>query len=170
MISARQLFCSAFLTLALAACSTLPPVATPPATGPGQRHEAAEALFHALATLDIDDRYGGSTRASGFDCSGLVVHVYREAFGMVLPREAKDQARVGRRVDAARLEPGDLVFYNTLGEPFSHVGIYIGDGRFVHAPRSGAAVRVENMRSRYWVQRFDGARRLVGLQRAAATP
>jgi cell wall-associated NlpC family hydrolase len=103
---------------------------------------------------------GGQSPATGFDCSGLVAHVFQEAYGIRLPHNARAQSRMGKPVSPSRLQAGDLVFYNTE-RPFSHVGIYLGDQRFIHAPRPGASVRVENMRSRYWERRFDGARRIV---------
>ena len=118
-------------------------------------------MFHALAALGVDYRWGGNSRAQGFDCSGLVQHVYREAYGMEVPRHTLAQSRFGKPIERTSLEIGDLVFYNTLKRPYSHVGIYLGDGRFIHAPRTGAAVRVEQMSSRYWSARFDGARRIL---------
>ncbi len=120
-----------------------------------------DALFVALASLGIDYRWGGRSPTSGFDCSGLVSHVYRDAFGLEIPAHTTAQSRLGIPVDLAQIETGDLVFYNTLGQPNTHVGIYIGDERFIHAPRTGAAVRIENMRNRYWTSRFSGARRIV---------
>jgi cell wall-associated NlpC family hydrolase len=130
--------------------------AAPPKPSP----RSPEAVFQALATAGVPYRRGGESRESGFDCSGLVAHVYREAFGIELPHNALAQSRMGRHVTKAGLEPGDLVFYNTERRPYSHVGIYLGDQRFIHAPRPGAAVRVEDMRGAYWVRRYDGARRL----------
>jgi len=125
------------------------------------RAERAEALLQALFALGLDYRYGGSSRATGFDCSGLVAHVYREAWGVRMPRTSLEQSRRGVPVAIEELQAGDLVFYNTLNRPFSHVGIYVGDGRFVHAPKTGAQVRVESLKSTYWMQRFDGARRIA---------
>jgi cell wall-associated NlpC family hydrolase len=89
-----------------------------------------------------------------------VAHVFREAYGIELPHNARAQSDFGVRVSLSELRAGDLVFYNTLNRPFSHVGIYLGDGRFVHAPKSGAQVRVEPISARYWMRRFDGARRI----------
>ncbi|MBA3478719.1 MAG: C40 family peptidase, partial [Lautropia sp.] len=97
----------------------------------------------------------------GFDCSGLVAHVYDDAVGMKLPRTSRQLSRSGKGIDKSRLAAGDLVFFNTSRLPYSHVGIYIGRGRFVHAPSSGSLVRVERMTHRYWASRYDGARRLV---------
>jgi len=114
----------------------------------------------ALMALGVDYRDGGRSHVTGFDCSGLVAHVFEEAYGIRLPRNALSQSEAGLPVSLDQLEPGDLVFYDTLGRPYSHVGIYLGDGRFVHAPKSGSSVRVESLRSAYWVKRFNGARRI----------
>lgn len=140
-------------------CASLPP--EPPArdTGP-MSGERAEALLQTLLMLGVDYRYGGKSPETGFDCSGLVAHVFREAYGIELPHNARAQSEMGMRVSLSELRAGDLVFYNTLNRPFSHVGIYLGDGRFVHAPKTGAQVRVEPIRGRYWMRRFDGARRI----------
>jgi len=127
-----------------------------PTRGPG-----AELVMAALNFLDVQYRYGGNDAREGFDCSGFTRYVFATALGLQLPRRADQQARQPgwQRVDSDELRPGDLVFFNTLKRAFSHVGLYIGDGRFVHAPRSGAQVRVEDMTTRYWQQRFNGARR-----------
>ena len=104
---------------------------------------------------------GGSGSGIGFDCSGFTRHIFQLSLGLELPRRVDDQARAERLVsiDKAELHPGDLVFFDTLGRSFSHVGIYVGEGRFIHAPRSGSEVRIENMRSGYWAERYSGARR-----------
>lgn len=120
----------------------------------------AEALLQTLLMLGVDYRFGGKSPETGFDCSGLVAHVFREAYGIQLPHNARAQSEMGVRVSLSELRAGDLVFYNTLNRPYSHVGIYLGDGRFVHAPKTGAQVRVEPIRGRYWMRRFDGARRI----------
>jgi len=124
------------------------------------RAQRSEALLQALLALGIEYRNGGRSPNQGFDCSGLVAHVFREAYGIQLPPNARAQSEIGVPVSFAELEPGDLVFYNTLDRPFSHVGIYLGDHRFVHAPKSGASVRVESVRTSYWANRFNGARRI----------
>lgn len=118
------------------------------------------AAVEALVAVGTPYRYGGMSPATGFDCSGLVAHVYEQAWGISLPRRAEEQRAIGHPVKLAELEPGDLVFYNTRHRPFSHVGIYLGDGNFVHAPRRGQRVRVESINARYWRVRFNGARRL----------
>jgi cell wall-associated NlpC family hydrolase len=139
-------------------CSTLPPE-PPPDTGP-MSEQRAEALLQTLLALGVDYRYGGASAETGYDCSGLVAHVFREAYGIELPHNARAQSEYGVRVSLSELRAGDLVFYNTQHRPYSHVGIYLGDGRFVHAPKTGAQVRVESIRSRYWMRHFDGARRI----------
>jgi cell wall-associated NlpC family hydrolase len=118
-------------------------------------------LVHALHTVGVKYRLGGRSPDTGFDCSGLVVHVFERAWGMLLPPGTAALRKVGMPITKLKeLEPGDLVFYNTRNRPYSHVGIYLGEGRFLHAPRPGAQVRVENVTTSYWRQRFDGARRL----------
>ena len=144
-----------FSVCIVAGCATGPPLKQPGTA------RSPEIVFQALATAGVPYRRGGESPENGFDCSGLVTHVYREAFGIQLPHNARAQSRMGKPVSVAALEAGDLVFYNTERRPFSHVGIYLGDLRFIHAPRPGAAVRVENMRAAYWVRRFDGGRRII---------
>ena len=120
----------------------------------------AEALLQTLLTLGLDYRWGGNSPETGFDCSGLVAHVFREAYGIELPHNARAQSEMGVRVSLSELRAGDLVFYNTLNRPFSHVGIYLGDGRFVYAPKAGSQVRMAPILGPYWMRRFDGARRI----------
>jgi cell wall-associated NlpC family hydrolase len=122
--------------------------------------EQSEMLFQVLSSIGVDYKFGGNSHATGFDCSGLVAHVYREGYGINLPRHTLGQSQVGKPVAAEELLPGDLVFYNTLNRPYSHVGIYLGDGRFIHAPKTGSAVRIESLQSSYWSKRWNGARRI----------
>jgi len=114
----------------------------------------------AFGTLGTRYHYGGISPETGFDCSGLVVHVFEHAWGISLPRNTQEQRLVGRPVKLAELKPGDLVFYDTRNRPYSHVGIYVGQGNFVHAPRRGATVRIESVHTPYWRARFNGARRV----------
>lgn len=120
-----------------------------------------ETLDKALDLLGIRYRRGGSSPERGFDCSGFVGHVFREGLGLYLPRSAKEMSHSGKPVAASELRPGDLVFFNTMRRTFSHVGIYLGDNLFVHAPRTGGRVRIEDMTDRYWIKRFNGARRVA---------
>ncbi len=117
-------------------------------------------LDHGLSLLGIRYRFGGNTPQSGFDCSGFVRHVFSDALGVLLPRTAFDMASVGVTVGRDALQPGDLVFFNTLSRAFSHVGIYMGDNKFMHANSRGGGVRVDDMTGRYWARRFNGARRI----------
>ena len=121
---------------------------------------AGDLVMGALAQLGIRYKYGGNTPESGFDCSGFVRHVYQNTVGLLLPRSAADMAAKGSEVEKSELKPGDLVFFNTLKRTFSHVGIYIGEGKFVHAPSTGGQVRVESLSVPYWQTRFNGARRM----------
>lgn len=122
---------------------------------------AAELAMHAMSVIDAEYRYGGNSPRNGIDCSGLVRYVYKNAWGAELPRTAASISEVSQRIGRDELRPGDLVFYNTQKRPFSHVGIYLGDNKFVHAPSKGKRVRVDNMDSRYWQVRFNGARRVI---------
>ncbi|AOW13249.1 hypothetical protein LPB72_06705 [Hydrogenophaga crassostreae] len=123
--------------------------------------ERASALVtSAMGLLGVPYQYGGNDAETGLDCSGLVRLVYEETVGKILPRRAADQAAVTDTIDRSELKPGDLVFFNTMRRAFSHVGIYVGEGKFIHAPRTGAQVRIEDMRTSYWNTRFNGARRV----------
>ncbi|HLR12219.1 MAG TPA: C40 family peptidase [Burkholderiaceae bacterium] len=114
----------------------------------------------ALDMLGIKYRFGGGTPSTGFDCSGLVTYAARKSLGLKLPHRSADIARQGMSVNRNELQEGDLVFFNTRGHRFSHVGIYLGDKKFVHAPRTGSVVRIESMDVAYWANRYNGARRL----------
>ncbi len=126
--------------------------------------ERVQPLMKALSLLGTPYRYGSNKPEQGLDCSGLVSHVYKETAGISLPRSARDMSRMGQEVARDELRPGDLVFFNTRKQPYSHVGIYAGDGRFVHASsRSDRQVTVSRMDTRYWASRFNGARRVLSL-------
>ena len=122
----------------------------------------SDLVSTAIGFLGIPYRRGGNTAETGFDCSGFVRAIYKETIGLVLPRSADQQANATQTIDRSDLKPGDLVFFNTMKRTFSHVGIYLGEGKFIHSPRSGAHVRIEDMRIPYWNVRFDGARRVPG--------
>lgn len=122
---------------------------------------AANLAIEAMSLIGIHYRRGGSSPEHGLDCSGLVRYVFRQAQGTELPRTSAELSQVGQHVDKQDLQPGDLVFFNTLRRTFSHVGIYLGDNKFIHAPSSGGAVRIENMDMSYWKARFNGARRII---------
>jgi cell wall-associated NlpC family hydrolase len=115
-----------------------------------------------LSYLGVRYRWGGNgPSGGGFDCSGLIKKVFGDSLGMNLPRTAAQIARLGEKVGRQDLQPGDLVFFNTLHQTFSHVGIYLGENKFVHAPTTGSNVRIDNITESYWNQRFSGGRRLL---------
>lgn len=122
---------------------------------------AQDLILKGLEMVGVVYRRGGTDPDAGLDCSGFVQLVFRDAVGLVLPRTSKEMSEVGTRIDKQELKPGDLVFFNTMRRAFSHVGIYLGEGRFLHSPRPGGEVRVEDMGSSYWVKRYNGARRVV---------
>jgi len=158
------------LVLLVSACATRGPAPMrPPFEGqlPEARLESSqkglsEPAIQAFSLVGTPYKWGGNTPSSGFDCSGLVVYVMQRSVGVRLPRTVEQMSRVGREVDAADRLPGDLVFFNTTGETFSHMGIYIGQNRFVHAPAKGGTVRLESLVSSYWGPRITGFRRLTG--------
>ncbi|MDC8783750.1 C40 family peptidase [Paucibacter sp. hw1] len=125
------------------------------------RDGASDMVLSAMNFLGVRYTRGGSSVESGFDCSGFTRHIFEMSVGMVLPRRADEQAKMPSllQVKKEELKPGDLVFFNTMRRTFSHVGIYVGEGKFIHSPRVGGAVRVEDMREAYWSKRFTGARR-----------
>ena len=129
--------------------------------GDKAQDSAANITSYALSLIGVDYRFGGNTPESGLDCSGLIRYVFQQATGISLPRSAREQARVGESIKRDDLQAGDLVFFNTRRFQFSHVGLYIGDNRFIHAPSSGGAVEVSNLDNRYWQNAFNGARRIV---------
>ena len=122
----------------------------------------SDLVVAAMGAIGVPYRYGGNSYDAGFDCSGFVRAVYNQTLGLMLPRQAAQQAAATHLIEREQLRPGDLVFFNTLRRSYSHVGIYVGDHKFIHSPRPGAAVRIEDMRVNYWNRRFDGARRVTG--------
>lgn len=161
------------LVIAVLVCAALPAPAadieagrisvTPPeitATA-GYLEQAREVTIHALALIGVHYKWGSDTPGQGFDCSGLVSHVFHEVAGIVLPRNSQSMSRIGAKIEHDQLQPGDLVFFNTRRQPYSHVGIYIGEERFVHAPSRGGEVGVSSMQDSYWKKRYSGARRVV---------
>ena len=125
------------------------------------RDNASDLVLSAMNFLGVPYKRGGNSVSNGFDCSGFTRHIFEMSVGLVLPRRADEQAKLSSLVPIKKedLKPGDLVFFNTMRATFSHVGIYVGEGKFIHSPRVGGAVRVEDMREAYWAKRFTGARR-----------
>ncbi|MBJ9750493.1 C40 family peptidase [Burkholderia cepacia] len=126
----------------------------------GMAGKAGDVVVGALNMIGVRYRWGGNSPDSGLDCSGFVRYVFQDTLGMSLPRRAEEMSRVGEKVSMSNLKPGDLVFFNTMRRTFSHVGIYIGDNKFVHSPSTGSTIRVDDLDSGYWEKRFTGARRL----------
>lgn len=123
--------------------------------------KAHNTLGYALSLVGVNYKFGGTSPETGLDCSGFVRHVFSQAADMILPHNAKAISLFGKKIAIAELKPGDLVFYNTMRHTYSHVGIYLGDNKFVHSSVSGRGVEVVNMKESYWVKRFNGARRVT---------
>jgi cell wall-associated NlpC family hydrolase len=121
---------------------------------------AQEIILHALSQTGVKYKYGGINPDSGFDCSGFVRYVFQEAANLTLPHGANAMSQVGQKINEKELEPGDLVFFNTMKSVYSHVGIYVGNNRFIHAPSAGSSISVSDMNDNYWSKRFTGARRV----------
>ena len=138
--------------------------------GANVRDRTSELVVNAMGFLGVPYRRGGDSADTGFDCSGFVRAIYEQTVGLVLPRKANEQAAATEVIDRKDLKPGDLVFFNTMRRAFSHVGIYVGDGKFIRSPKPGAEVRVEDMGGSYWRRRFDGARRVLGGADTASVP
>ncbi|KZT15892.1 hydrolase [Acidovorax sp. GW101-3H11] len=131
--------------------------------------QASELVVNAMGFLGVPYKRGGNSAETGFDCSGFVRAMYEQTVGLLLPRRADQQAAATQVIDKKELQPGDLVFFNTMRRNFSHVGIYVGDGKFIHSPRSGSEIRVEDMGVAYWKRRFNGARRVTSTEGATST-
>ena len=164
-------FASIAFVLLLSACSSQAPL-PPAASLPAPSLHADEVLLRAIGLVGTPYRWGGNTPDSGFDCSGLIGYVYRHAAGLQLPRTTREMSTL--RVPAVprqQLRSGDLVFFATSGDgQVSHAGIYVGDGRFVHAPSSGGTVRLDSLGNGYWQTRYLDARRVLGEARLAHNP
>ena len=161
----------ALSALVLAGCASAPRMYAPAPRVPVELTERAmneissgrarELALYALSYIGVPYRYGGSSPQTGFDCSGLVHYVYSRGAGIALPRTTEALSEIGAPIAPDELATGDLVFFDTLRKPYSHVGIYLGDQRFIHAPTSGGQVELVDLRARYWQSRFSGARRPV---------
>ncbi|MBL8508257.1 C40 family peptidase [Chitinimonas sp. JJ19] len=131
---------------------------------------AQDIMLQALGLIGVTYRWGGNTPESGLDCSGFIKYVFQQAMNIALPHNAFAISRLGNDVEKEELKPGDLVFFNTLGRKFSHVGIYLGDDRFIHSPSSGSKVQVVRLTDAYWAKRYNGARRVTQESVAERTP
>ncbi len=121
----------------------------------------SDVVVEAMLLIGVPYQWGGNTPTSGMDCSGFVRYVFQDTLGLLLPRRAIDMSRVGRKVSRSNLQPGDLVFFNTIRRTVSHVGIYIGDNKFVHSPATGKTIRIDRLANSYWKARYTGARRII---------
>jgi cell wall-associated NlpC family hydrolase len=146
--------------LVLGSCGSLPPAAAPPAYPRPSTTESRgyDVVLFAIGLVETGYRFGGKNPDAGLDCSGMVSYVFDRAAGLKLVGSAADIAHKGRNIDAAQLRPGDLVFFNTANRPHSHVGIYIGDQRFVHAPSNNGRVRTDSLKTGWFATRFEEAR------------
>jgi cell wall-associated NlpC family hydrolase len=165
----RRLVCLLTVTALLAACSSPPPLRHSARTSNSHYYNLShlqadgagrEILMYTLSLLDVGYQFGGDNPEAGLDCSGMVSYIYRNAVGVKLPHNAASIASISRPIPADDLRVGDLVFFNTLNRPFSHMGIYIGDGKFVHAPHSNSVIRIDRLDNRYFAAHFEGARTL----------
>jgi cell wall-associated NlpC family hydrolase len=148
-----------FLAILLVSCSSLPtPSSNQHTASAPSRDKGREVVMFAMALMDSDYHFGGSNPESGFDCSGMVSYIFQRAIGLKLPHSAAQMAKQGREVSLSKLSPGDLVFFNTRGWPFSHVGIYVGDSRFIHAPGQDGKIKISNLKSVYYQKRLEAAR------------
>jgi len=166
-LSCRTLMgCGIFIctTIILSGCSTLGSKSPSPKNAQFKQDTSVgteDISIAAVGLVDVPYRFGGNTPKGGFDCSGLIVYVYNKAAGIKLPRTIQQMSNQGRSIDGQAPAPGDLVFFNTTGEKYSHAGIYVGHGRFVHAPSAGGTVRLDYITSPYWAAKFTEARRLT---------
>lgn len=164
--------------LALSGCASLGPSGGINRTGPwnfdvpiggliraplgmNSQQAASEITSRSVLLLGTPYKLGGTRPSEGLDCSGLIAHVFQDAFSLRFPRTVEEQAIVGQEIPKSALLPGDLVFFNTQGRKNSHVGIYLGESRFIHAPTQRGVVRIESLQQSYWSSRFDQARRLL---------
>lgn len=171
----RQQHCLLLALALLAGCSQTPQrplYPSSPSSAPSspstrswitlpQPDDAQEVVLYALGLLDTGYRFGGKNPSAGLDCSGMVSYIVEQVSGRKLPYNAAGIAERTRPIPSRAIQPGDLVFFNTLGRSFSHMGIYLGDGKFIHAPNSKGKVRVDRLDNRYFAERFEGARTLM---------
>ena len=157
LIRFPTLFLALLVAVILAGCNTLPP-ASPPMTPTAAESHGNDVVLFALGLVETDYRFGGKNPEAGLDCSGMVSYVFDRAAGLKLSGSAAEIARKGRSIDSAQLRPGDLVFFNTTNRTHSHVGIYIGDQRFVHAPSKNGKVRTDSLKTGWFAVHFEEAR------------
>lgn len=158
-------FTALLILLLLSACGSQPlrhdaPVTTTSAVSNDEAQMSNMAIY-AMSLYDTPYQYGGKSRVNGFDCSGFVQYVFQNSLGLQLPRTSAEMGRMGRALEPNQLKPGDLVFFNTTRNANSHVGIFIGDNRFVHSPKTGKAIMITSLSEKYWSSHYNGARRIT---------
>ena len=169
----RRLFVGSLLmssaALLLSACGSAPQKVSQYRPRPSQDKSLSalkadgagrEILMYTLGLLDLDYKFGGSNPEAGLDCSGMVSYIYLNAVGVKLPHNAAQIAGLARPISNSQMQVGDLVFFNTLNRPFSHMGVYIGENKFVHAPHTNSAIRIDRLDNSYFAAHFEGARTL----------
>ena len=125
----------------------------------GSQDEAGDLIMNAMSLIGLSYRFGGNSPTQGLDCSGFMQYIFKRSMGITLPRTSAEMATVGQQVDRANLKPGDMVFFGSGGR-VSHVGMYIGNDRFIHAPRTGRDIEITSMNGNYWKSRYITARRV----------
>ncbi len=163
-------FITLSILLLLSACGTTRHDTPAPAASVAPHSDDAQMnnlAIYAISLYDTPYQYGGKSRTNGFDCSGFVQYVFRNSLGLQLPRTSAEMSRAGTPLGQDQLKPGDLVFFNTAHSPYSHVGIFVGENRFVHSPRSGKAIMMSSMNDKYWRTRYNGARRITSSNKFA---
>lgn len=166
------LLLAGFMAFAHAAPDTMPDGEADPIArfaSPGEE-AAGDLLLQAMSLIGVAYRFGGNSPETGLDCSGFIQYVFKKSLRVTLPRTAAGMAQVGREIERDELKAGDLVFFNTRGFRYSHVGIYLGNNKFIHAPRTGKNIEVANMSQSYWTGRYNGARRVSRGGLPAAAP
>jgi cell wall-associated NlpC family hydrolase len=165
-VTAPRIIAVLAILLVLGGCGTAPhrealtrgPAITGRQASPRALKKGSEVVMYAMGLLGVGYRFGGSNPSSGLDCSGMVSYIYRKAVDIDLPHNARAIARLGHKINVSQMIPGDLVFFNTLHRPFSHVGIYIGKGEFIHAPSSNGKIEITRLDNPYFARRLEAAR------------
>lgn len=163
-------FAFRFLALLMLALGAVAHAAPERDEAPAARHEQkltepgeemmGDLMLQAMSLMGIAYRFGGNNPNQGFDCSGFIRYIFQKSVGINLPRTASEQAQTGRPIARSDIQPGDVLFFNTRGFAYSHNALYLGNGKFIHAPRTGKNIEIANLSSSYWSSRFNGARRM----------
>lgn len=154
-------FVTLLVLLLLGACGTPRQAVVQPEPPQRQDDRMSNLAIYAMSLYDTPYQYGGKSRVNGFDCSGFVQYVYLNTVGLQLPRTSVEMSRIGTPLEPHELKPGDLVFFNTARSPYSHVGIFVGENRFVHSPKTGKAIMLASLSDSYWSRHYNGARRIA---------